>query len=66
MMIEKYGYIVIETLTDPEQRIFLAAMARESEVCAEIDKISVREPYEDSLVHICNEITRKVKATLWT
>lgn len=52
-------------LTTREQRIFLAAMARESEVCAEIDKVSVRESYEDSLVHVCTEIIRKVMATLW-
>lgn len=55
-----------EPLTDSEQRIFLAAMARESQVCAEVDKGHTREPYEDSLVHVCKEIIRKVKDTLWT
>lgn len=55
-----------EPLTDSEQRIFLAAMARESQVCLEVDKQHTREPYEDSLVHVCQEIIRKVKATLWT
>lgn len=55
-----------EPLTDKEQRIFLAAMGREEKVCAEVDRNYTREPYEDSLVYICKEITRKVKATLWT
>lgn len=56
-----------EPLTDKEQRIFLAAMAREKKVCAEVDKeYPNREPYEDSLVRICDEIERKVKGALWT
>ena len=55
-----------EQLTDKEQRIFLAAMRRETEVCEEVDKDHVREAYEDSLVYICKEIKRKVKAVLWT
>ena len=55
-----------EPLTDKEQRIFLAAMGREEKVCEEVDRNSVREPYEDSLVRICKEIRRKVKGVLWT
>ena len=55
-----------EPLTDKEQRIFLAAMDREEEVCKEVDRKYVREPYEDSLVRICHEIIRKVKGALWT
>lgn len=55
-----------EQLTDKEQRIFLAAMRRETEVCEEVDKGHVREAYEDSLVYLCKEIKRKVKAALWT
>lgn len=55
-----------EPLTDKEQRIFLAAMAREEQVCKEIDMEMTREPYEDSLVSICREIERKVKKALWT
>lgn len=57
-----------ESLTDKEQRIFLAAMGREEKVCKEVDDEwrDCREPYEDSLVHICNEIRRKVKGALWT
>ena len=57
-----------EPLTDKEQRIFLAAMGREEEVCKEVDEEcrNCREPYEDSLVRICHEITRKVKGALWT
>lgn len=54
-----------EPLTDKEQRIFLAAMGREEKVCKEVDEECSREPYEDSLVRICHEITRKVKGALW-
>ena len=54
-----------EPLTDKEQRIFLAAMGREEKVCEEVDRNYVREPYEDSLVRTCHEITRKVKGALW-
>jgi len=57
-----------EALTDKEQRIFLAAMEREEKVCKQVDEEwrDCREPYEDSLVHICHEIERKVKGALWT
>ena len=55
-----------EPLTDKEQRIFLAAMAREEKVCKEVDEEMTREPYEDSLVRVCREIERKVKVALWT
>lgn len=57
-----------ERLTDKEQRIFLAAMNREEKVCKQVDEEfrDCREPYEDSLVRICHEITRKVKGVLWT
>lgn len=55
-----------EPLTDKEQRIFLAAMAREEKVCEEVDRNYVREPYEDSLMSVCREIKRKVKGALWT
>jgi hypothetical protein len=57
-----------ERLTDTEQRIFLAAMAREEKVCKQVDDEcrDCREPYEDSLVRTCHEITRKVKGALWT
>ena len=54
-----------EPLTDKEQRIFLAAMGREEKVCKEVDAEMTREPYEDSLVRVCHEIIRKVKAALW-
>ena len=56
-----------EPLTDKEQRIFLAAMEREEKVCKQVDEEcrDCREPYEDSLVRICHEITRKVKGALW-
>ena len=57
-----------EPLTDKEQRIFLAAMGREEKVCKQVDEEcrDCREPYEDSLVRTCHEITRKVKGALWT
>ena len=55
-----------EPLTDKEQRIFLAAMAREEKACEEVDRNYVREPYEDSLMRVCKEIIRKVKGALWT
>ena len=57
-----------EPLTDIEQRIFLAAMGREEDVCKKVDAEcrDCREPYEDSLVRICHEIIRKVKGALWT
>ena len=54
-----------EQLTDKEQRIFLAAMGREEKICKEVDEECSREQYEDSLVRICHEITRKVKGALW-
>ena len=55
-----------EQLTDKEQRIFLAAMGREEKVCKQVDDEcrDCREPYEDSLVRVCHEIIRKVKAAL--
>lgn len=57
-----------DKLTDKEQRIFLSAMGREEKVCKEVDDEwrDCREPYEDSLVHVCKEIRRKVKGALWT
>lgn len=57
-----------EPLTDKEQRIFLAAMGREEEVCKQVDDEcrDCREPYEDSLVRTCHEIVRKIKGALWT
>jgi hypothetical protein len=57
-----------EPLTDKEQRIFLAAIGREEKVCKQVDEEcrDCREPYEDSLVRTCHEITRKVKGSLWT
>ena len=57
-----------EPLTDKEQRIFLAAMAREEKVCKQVDDEcrDCREAYEDSLVRTCHEIVRKVKGALWT
>ena len=56
--LNKQPTIKQEKLTDDEKRIFLAAMGREENVIK-----SVKD--EDSLVNICHEITRKVKASLW-
>lgn len=47
-----------ESLTDTEQRIFLAAMGREEKICKE-------DAYINDLVAVCHSIKRKVKATLW-
>ena len=56
-----------EQLTDKEQRIFIAAMGREEKACKQVgdECRNCREPYEDSLVRTCHEITRKVKGALW-
>lgn len=55
-----------EPLTDTEQRIFLAAMAKEEKVCKEVDEnYPDKEPYEDSLVSVCRSIESKVKEALW-
>ena len=58
----------VEPLTDKEQRIFLAAMGREEQVCKVVDQEAryAREAYEDRLEFICKEIIRKVKGALWT
>lgn len=57
-----------ESLTDKEQRIFLAAMTREEKVCKQVDEEwrDCRETHDDSLVRTCHEIERKVKGALWT
>ena len=54
-----------ESLTDTEQRIFLAAMGREEKTCKNIDE-ELPGPYKDSLFKACKEIERKVKKALWT
>ena len=65
-VIEELPHVQPEPLTDKEQRIFLAAMAREEKVCEEVDRNYVHEPYEDSLMSVCKAIRRKVKDALWT
>ena len=56
-----------EQLTAIEQRIFLAAMGRELDICKEMDKeFPTKEAYEDTWESVCREITRKVKGALWT
>lgn len=52
-----------EPLTDIEQRIFLAAMSKEEKVCRKVDK---EVDGDISLTHVCHEIERKVKGTLWS
>ena len=66
-LIESLPSAQSESLTDKEQRIFLAAMSREEKVCKQVDDEcrNCREPYEDSLVRTCHEIIRKVKCVLW-
>lgn len=55
-----------EPLTDAEQEIFLKAMSREEEVCKIVDEVYEDEGYKLNLVHVCQEIIRKVKGALWT
>lgn len=53
-----------EILTYYEQCIFLAAMGREKKLCEKIEK-NPDSPSKYFLTFICEEIERKVKATLW-
>lgn len=62
-VLEAVSPVHIEALTDYEQRIFLAAMAREKAVCEKVDAEWSNE--NNNLVRICNAIERKVKAALW-
>ena len=61
-----YNSPTAEPLTDAEQRIFLKAMSREEEICKLIDEEHKDEEYTLNLVHVCQEIIRKVKGALWT
>lgn len=53
--------IDVVKLTDEEQRIFLAAMARELKICQEENS----HPGDVDLVAVCNNIERKVKNALF-
>lgn len=65
--LEKLPSVKTESLTDKEQRIFLAAMAREEEVCKQVDDDwRDMDSNMESLVRVCQEIKRKVKGALWT
>lgn len=57
----------VESLTDSEQRIFLAAMGREEKVCEKVDKEyrDTKEQSDINLVRVCKEIERKVKKALF-
>ena len=56
-----------EPLTDPEERIFLAAIERERKVCEEVDrKYSTGDPNEQRLEETCRSIKRKVRSALWS
>ena len=46
--------------TDSEYRILLSALRREKEVCREVDGQYTHEPYEDTLVDICESIEREL------
>lgn len=61
--LEAVSPVHIEALTDDEQGIFLAAMAREKKICEKVDAEWSNE--NNNLVRICNAIERKVKAALW-
>ena len=54
-----------KSLTFDEKCIFIASMERERQICEKLDKESPDSPSKQSLVFICKEIERKVKATLW-
>lgn len=60
----KYDKMVenIEPLTDTEQRIFLAAMVREEQVCKKVDK-EFRDG--EKLVPVCQTIKRKIIRALF-
>lgn len=45
---------------DTEHRILLSAMRRERDICKEVDRKTIREPYEDTLLYICNSIDKKI------
>ena len=78
----EYGYVVsvddllnsepveIESLTDEEKRIFLAAMGKEENLCQNIEelweKLNLRSADDIDLIKVCKEIERKVKKALWT
>lgn len=64
-IIQRQPTIEPERLSDKEQRIFLAAMGRHEHVCKHVDA-AYGDSYEDGLLRICHEITRKVKGALWT
>ncbi len=58
-----------EPLTDSEQRIFLAAMTRETKACKKLNEElseELGEPWGEDLITICKNIERKVKKALWT
>lgn len=60
----------VETLTDEEQRIFLAAMGREERVCKNIEdlwvQLSLTSEDDVDLMKVCKEVKRKVMKALWT
>ena len=57
--------VLVEPLTDTEQRIFYAAMRREEEICEHTDLEYGPELGGIGLVKVCNEITRKVTGALF-
>lgn len=66
-LIKSMPSVKTELLTDKEQRIFLAAMAREEEVCKQVDdEWRDMDSNVENLVRVCQEIKRKVKGALWT
>lgn len=52
----------MNSLTDTEKRIFLAAMSREMKVCKQTDSETTGPV---NLVSVCRSIESKVKAALW-
>ncbi len=55
----------LPTLTDPEQRLFLAAISREERLCKLIDRDTVPGSDVRMLVPLCQNIESKVKEVLF-
>lgn len=56
--------VLRQTFTDSEERIFLAAMGRETNICRKLDDEDTNSE-KRFLLNICDSIVRKVKETLW-
>ena len=46
-------------LNDTEKRLLFSALSREKEVCKQVDKECCREPYEDTLQSVVENLEKK-------